>query len=283
MMSEKIISVAYQGEPGAYSTIAARKFFTSKIQLIPNESFDLVFKQVEENYSEFAVVPIENSLAGSIHQNYDLLLKHELFIIGELKLRIVHYLIANPGVSLANIKKIFSHPQALMQCQSNIASLGDKSIIPTYDTAGSVKKIKEEKIMDGGAIASNLAAEIYKMKILKNELQDSPENYTRFLLLSKKERIKNDSDKTSIVFSIKNSPGALFRSISVFALRDIDLYKIESRPLHGKPWEYFFYIDFAGTLSDIKCRQAISDLQELTSYLKVLGSYQRDLNYLSKS
>ena len=121
------------------------------------------------------------------------------------------------------------------------------------------------------------------MKILKNELQDSPENYTRFLLLSKKERIKNDSDKTSIVFSIKNSPGALFRSISVFALRDIDLYKIESRPLHGKPWEYFFYIDFAGTLSDIKCRQAISDLQELTSYLKVLGSYQRDLNYLSKS
>ena len=277
MVAKKHITVAYQGEPGAYSTIAAQKFFTSKIQLIPNESFDLVFKLVEENYAEFAVVPIENSLAGSIHQNYDLLLNHKLFIVGELKLRIVHYLIANPGVRLANVTKIFSHPQALMQCQSTIASLGNRSIIPTYDTAGSVKRIKEEKIMDGAAIASDLAAEIYKMKILKNELQDSPENYTRFLLLSKKEEIKKNSDKTSIVFSIDNTPGALFRSIRVFALRNIDLYKIESRPLHGKPWEYFFYIDFAGDLSDVKCKQAISDLEALTSYLKILGSYQRDL------
>ena len=283
MDSRRIKKVAFQGEAGAYSAIAACKFFKSNIQLIPNESFDLVFRSVEKNSAEFGVIPIENSLAGSIHQNYDLLLKHDLLIVGESKLRIVHHLIANPGVKLSNINKIFSHPQALMQCQSNIETLGKKSVIPTYDTAGSVKKIKEERIMDGAAIASDLAAEIYEMNILRNELQDSSANYTRFLLLSKKEQEKTNPDKTSIVFSIKDSPGALFRAISVFALRDIDLYKIESRPLHSKPWEYFFYIDFASSLTDSKCSQAISQLKGITSYLKILGSYKRDFNKTSKS
>ncbi|MCY3488327.1 MAG: hypothetical protein OXH34_07785 [Bacteroidetes bacterium] len=149
--------VAYQGEPGAYSEIASRSFFPLAGSLVPCETFDLVFQRVQREEATFGVIPIENSLAGSIHQNYDLLLRHRLTIIGELKLRILHHLIANPGVGLSQVRRIFSHPQALMQCRRNIARLGKLEIIPTYDTAGSVKQIKEEKILDGAAIASDLA------------------------------------------------------------------------------------------------------------------------------
>lgn len=163
-----------------------------------------------------------------------------------------------------------------MQCRRNTARLGKVEIIPTYDTAGSVKKIKEEKIIDGAAIASDLAARLYRMTILRESLQDDFANFTRFLLLAKGRRQVPNANKTSIVFSIENLPGALFRSMSVFALRDIDLYKIESRPLHGKPWEYLFYIDFAGSLEDTECRKAMSHLREMAGYLKILGSYPRD-------
>lgn len=268
--------VAFQGERGAYSEIAARAFFGSKIELLPSETFDLVFEKVEANTANFGVIPIENSLAGSIHQNYDLLLKHHLRITGELNLLISHNLIANSRSSLSSIRKIFSHPQALMQCQNNIAKLKGVEIIPTYDTAGSVKKIKDEKILDGAAIASELAARIYGMKMLKQRIQDNPENFTRFLILAKTGRLPENANKTSIVYSVKNLPGALFRSLSVFALRDIDLYKIESRPLHGKPWEYFFYVDFAGRAEETNCRNALKHLAEIATFMKVLGSYKRD-------
>lgn len=268
--------VAFQGERGAYSEIAARSFFGDRLRLQPCESFGSVFKNVEAGRVDFGVLPIENSLAGSIHQNYDLLLKHRLQIVGELNLRVVHNLIANPGATVASIRTILSHPQALMQCQNHTARLRSAKIIPAYDTAGSVKKIKEEKLLDAAAIASDLAAKIYRMKILKRQIQDNPENFTRFLILQRKAAPPRDADKTSIVFSVKNVPGALFRSLSVFALRDIDLYKIESRPLHGKPWEYFFYIDFAGSLRDRNCRNALSHLDEIATFMKVLGSYQRD-------
>jgi prephenate dehydratase len=267
--------VAFQGERGAYSEIAARTFFGEGIELRPCLTFDLVFQTVEERVAPYAVIPIENSLAGSIHQNYDLLLKHRLQIIGELNVRIVHHLIANPRATLTTIRRIFSHPQALMQCQRNLAKLKRVEIVPTYDTAGSVKKIKQEKIFDGAAIASELAAKIYGMKILKRQVEDNPENYTRFLVLSKRAKTSEGADKTSIVFSVRNVPGALFRSLSVFALRDIDLYKIESRPLHGKPWEYFFYIDFAGSLVDKNCKNAVDHLAEIATFIKILGSYRK--------
>ena len=270
--------VAFQGETGAYSEIAARRFFGRETRLLPCESFELVFKSVQSGVVGFGVVPIENSLAGSIHQNYDLLLKHRLHIVGELNLRVVHNLIANAGVALADIQRIYSHPQALMQCQNTTARLKGTKIIPAYDTAGSVKKIKEEKLLDAAAIASDLAAEIYGMKILKRKIQDNPENFTRFLILKKTTVPPSDANKTSIVFSVRNLPGALFRSLSVFALRDIDLYKIESRPLHGKPWEYFFYIDFAGSVKDRNCRNAMTHLGETASFLKFLGSYRRDVS-----
>ena len=268
--------VAFQGERGAYSEMAARRFFGERIALCPCESFDLVFKRVESGRVDSGVIPIENSLAGSIHQNYDLLLKHRLHIVGELNLRVVHNLIANPGATLASIRTIFSHPQALMQCQNSTAKLRNVKIEPAYDTAGSVKRIKEEKLLDAAAIASDLAAKIYGMKILKRQVQDDPENFTRFLVLKKKTVSPANANKTSIVFSIKNVPGALFRSLSVFALRDIDLYKIESRPLHGKPWEYLFYVDFAGSLNDRNGRNAVAQLREIASFMKILGSYPRD-------
>ncbi len=268
--------IAYQGEPGAYSEIASRRFFPSVRRLVPCETFDLVFQRVQREEATLGVVPIENSLAGSIHRNYDLLLRRRLTIIGELKLRILHHLIANPGVGLSQIRRVFSHPQALMQCRRNTARLGRLEIIPTYDTAGSVKKIKEERILDGAAIASDLAARLYGMTILRENLQDDFANFTRFLLLAKGRHKVPNANKTSIVYSIRNVPGALFRSMSVFALRDIDLYKIESRPLLGKPWEYLFYVDFAGSLEDRRCKRAMAHLRELAGYVKILGSYPRD-------
>jgi prephenate dehydratase len=274
------LRVAFQGERGAYSEIAARAFFGENIRLLPCESFDLVFKKVESRKVESGVVPIENSLAGSIHQNYDLLLKHRLQIVGELNLPVVHNLIANPGARLSSIRKILSHPQALMQCQNNTAKLRGVKIVPAYDTAGSVKKIKEEKLLDAAAIASELAARIYGMEILRRKIQDNPENFTRFIILRRKAPPPSGANKTSIVFSVKNIPGALFRSLSVFALRDVDLYKIESRPLHGKPWEYFFYIDFAGSITDRNCRNALAHLEEIATFMKVLGSYRRDARKL---
>lgn len=280
MPRSKPLQVAFQGERGAYSEIAARTLFGDTIGLLPCESFDLVFKRVESRQVDAGVLPIENSLAGSIHQNYDLMLKHRLQIVGELNLRIVHNLIANPGATLASIRTILSHPQALMQCQNNTARLKGVRIVPSYDTAGSVKKIKEENLHEAAAIASGLAAKIYGMKILKRGIQDNPENFTRFLVLRRKSTLPSRANKTSLVFSVRNLPGALFRSLSVFALRDIDLYKIESRPLHGKPWEYFFYIDFAGSRNDRNCRKALEHLEEIASFMKILGSYPRDARKL---
>jgi prephenate dehydratase len=268
--------VAFQGERGAYSEIAARTFFGDNIELLPCATFDLVFGKVERGTVGFGTIPIENSLAGSIHQNYDLLLKYRLQIIGELNVRVSHNLVAHPGATLSHIRRVFSHPQALMQCQSSIAKFKRVEVIPAYDTAGSVKKIKEEKILDGAAIASELAARVYGMKILKRKLQDNPENFTRFLVLAKKTKPPRNANKTSIVYSVKNVPGALFRSLSVFALRDIDLYKIESRPLHGKPWEYFFYIDFAGSVRERNCKNALEHLAEIATFMRILGSYPRD-------
>ncbi len=270
----RIKRVAFQGERGAYSEAAAVSFCGADTQPIPCASFDLVFEEVEAGRSDYGVVPIENSLAGSIHRNYDLLLRHQLYIVGEVNLRIEHNLIANPGVKLEDVKRVYSHPQALDQCERFLTKFGLEKV-PTYDTAGSVKLIKEGKIMDGAAVASRWAAEIYKMEILRQSLEDEAENYTRFLVLSQEEVIPQELSKTSIVFSVDNVPGVLFKCLSVFALRDIDLTKIESRPLRGKPWEYLFYLDFAGSLQEKRCRNAVNHLQEITTFFRCFGSYPR--------
>lgn len=269
------MKIAFQGEPGAYSEAAIYEVYGSSVEVIPCESFENVFEAVNSGTADFGMVPIENSLAGSIHQNYDLLLENNLSIIGEHYLRIKHCLITNQGVNIEDVKKIISHPQGLAQCRNFIKSLKDVKTEPVFDTAGSVKIIKELNSLIVAAIASRQAAEKYNMKVLLEGIEDNPENFTRFLIISKQAKVPSGDSKTSIVFTLKNEPGALFKAMSVFALRDLDLTKIESRPLVGKLWEYLFYIDFAGSISDEKVRHALENLQEYAQSYRLLGSYSR--------
>ena len=267
------MKVAFQGEPGAYSEQAVFNYY-GEVETLPCESFDVMFDSVASGKSDFALAPIENSLAGSIHQNYDLLLRHDLHIVGEYLLRVQHCLIALPGVKKEDIKKAISHPQALGQCAGYLRSHGIKAE-QVYDTAGSVKMLKESGARDVAAIASRRAAEIYEMQILEEGIEDNPENYTRFLAVGREAVIPDGEAKTSIVFTLKNMPGALFKALSVFALRDIDLTKIESRPLQGKPWEYLFYIDFIGSAGNEVSKRALDHLGEYAMTFRVLGSYPR--------
>ena len=266
--------VAFQGEVGSYSEGAAFQFFGSSITTNPYESLEGVFKAVEQDKVEFGIVPVENSLEGSISQSYDLLLESNLKVCGETELRVVHCLIANPETRLDSIKRVYSHPQALAQCKTFLKHLGCE-LIPTYDTAGSVKMIKERGITDGGAIASARAAEIYGMKAITSEIEDNPNNFTRFFILSKEDSPPSGNDKTSIVFSVKHRPKALYDFIKEFADRDINLTKIESRPTRQKPWEYNFYLDFDGHRENKAPRELLQSLEKTSLFLKILGSYPK--------
>jgi len=275
-MSDQGLRVAFQGERGAYGEAAAVAFFGDEVEPLPHSEFEKVFEAVSNGAADRGILPVENTLFGSIHRNYDLLLSYELSIIGEIQIPIAHQLIALPGVTLADVKKIYSQPPALGQCMRTIEQiLPGVEMVATYDTAGGVKMIKEENITDGAGLASKRAAEIYEMNILKPDMQDDPENYTRFVVVAREPIAPAGQAKTSIVFSIESVPGALFKCLAVFALRDIDLTKMESRPLRGKRWEYFFYIDFAGSQHEERCRNALNHLDEITTYLRVLGSYPR--------
>lgn len=267
------MKVAYQGEPGAYSEEAGYEYFDSP-DMIPQKSFDDVFAIVSSGRCDSGLIPIENSLAGSIHLNYDLLLRHELFIVGEFYLPVRHCLIGFPDAALPDIKRVISHPQALGQCADHLRELGVDTE-PVFDTAGSVKILKSSAERTTAAIASKRAADLYKMRVLKESFEDNPENYTRFLEI-KLNPVKPDSKaKTSIVFTLKNQPGALYDALGVFASHDIDLTKIESRPLAGKPWEYLFYMDFITTRGKESAQQALDDLREFALMLRILGTYPR--------
>ena len=271
-------TVAYQGEPGAFSEQAAFDHFGSDAKPQPCATFDDVFSAVTGGASDYGVVPVENSLAGSIHRNYDLLMRHDLHIIGEVILRINHNLIALPGVQVTDIHRVYSHWQALDQCEHSLTRLlPGVERIQVYDTAGSVKMLAEEGRRDTAAIASKRAAELYNLPILREAIEDDATNYTRFAVLSRQpaEIAPGTVCKTSIVFAMRNAPGSLFRAMAVFALRDIDLTKIESRPLQGSPWEYLFYLDFGGYVHDDVCQRAMNHLSEQTTILRVLGSYPR--------
>jgi len=266
--------VAFQGEVGAYSEEAAFQFFGSSIITNPRESLDDVFKVVEQDEVQFGIVPVENSLEGSISRVYDLLLDSSLKVCGEIELRVSHCLIASPEARLDLIKRVYSHPQALAQCKTFLKHLGCE-LTPTYDTAGSVKMIKEKGITDGGAIASARAAEIYEMKIIASEIEDAPNNFTRFFILSKEDSPPSGNDKTSIVFSVKHRPRALSEFLKEFAARNINLTKIESRPTRQKPWEYNFYLDFEGHREDKAPREVLENLDRTSLFLKILGSYPK--------
>ncbi len=276
------LPVAFQGEPGAYSEAALLEHFGPQTPTLPCPSFDDVFAAVETERAASGLIAIENSVAGSIHHNYDLLIQHKLWITGEQYLRVQHCLIANPGVKMTDLRRVISHPQALAQCDGYLHA---HHLPPEvfYDTAGSVKYLKEivaqgkhVEAAETAAIASRRAAEVYDMQILDEGIEDSPANFTRFLVIERQPAPMPDETseyKTTIVFTLHNEPGSLFKALSVFALRDIDLTKIESRPLVGQLWEYLFYVDFRGAHTDPKVTRALSHLEEYANMLRVLGSY----------
>lgn len=269
------MKIAFQGETGAFSEEAVWALFPAAMP-VPTPSFEEVFESVVTGRVERAMVPIENSLFGSVHVNYDLLREHAVQIVGELKLRIRHNLMAVPGTTLATIRRVHSHPQALGQCQTFLREqLPHAEAVPAYDTAGSAKMIAEAGATDVAAIAGERAATEYSLDILAAGIESNHQNYTRFLVLAPDQEVVDvEAEKTSIVFALReNVPGALFKSLAVFALRDLDLFKVESRPLIGSPGQYLFYLDFEGGFADEPVQRALDHLSEITGWVKVLGSY----------
>lgn len=266
-------TVYFQGEQGSFSEQAAQKIFGRNVDAVPRPVFADVFRSVEQSRNTFGIVPIENSVFGSIHQNYDLLLKHHLFIVGETQLRIELNLAALPGTKLKDIKQIYSQPQALGQCEKFLGSLKNVKVIAFHDTAAAARMIREERRKDSAAIASEAAIRHHRLRILQRNVESDHENYTRFLVLAQKPIPIKGRAKTSLAFAVKDTPGALFKALAVFTLRDINLLKIESRPFIGKPWQYLFYVDIDGDLHDEKIQRALHHLQEVCSFVRVFGSY----------
>lgn len=276
-MPKKHFAVAFQGEPGAFSHAAAQKLLGETASILPCASFTNVFEVLKEGRAAAAVLPIENTLHGSIHENYDHLLQCDFGIQGETSVRISHQLITMPDVGLREVRRVFSHPVALNQCRSFFARYKHIEPVPFYDTAGSVKMLAEQRPKAAAAIASETAAVIYGGVIRKRNIEDDRRNFTRFFLLSKQTpRLRGATGawKTSVLFSMPNRPGGLFKALACFALRDVSLTKIESRPLRGKPWEYLFYLDLLGSVGDAPVKNALANLAELADFTKVLGSYR---------
>jgi chorismate mutase/prephenate dehydratase len=268
------VKVAFQGERGAYSESAVYAFFGKKAEVKPCRDFKDVFESVKKQETQFGVVPIENSLEGSVNQTYDLFLKYDLKVCGEVIVKIDHCLIANPSTRLEAVKTVYSHPQALAQCRNFLEQLG-RELIPTYDTAGSVKMLKEKGLKDAAAVASERAAELYGMKVLARDIADNPENYTRFFVMSKEDSPVTGKDKTSIIFSAAHKPSSLYHALGEFASRNINLTKIESRPTKQTAWEYNFYLDFEGHRSEERCAAALKALEKYATFIKILGSYPK--------
>uniref|UniRef100_A0A453IBR8 Arogenate dehydratase n=2 Tax=Aegilops tauschii subsp. strangulata TaxID=200361 RepID=A0A453IBR8_AEGTS len=288
------LKVAYQGFPGAYSESAAKKAYPH-CQTVPCEHFDTAFQAVENCTVDRAVLPLENTLGGSIHRNYDLLLRHELHIVGDVRLAVRHCLLANRGVKIGDLRSVMSHPQALAQCEHTLTELGIEQRQAVDDTAGAAKLVTEQMLQDTGAVASSLAAELYGLDILAENIQDEKENVTRFMMLAR-EPIVPQVDKpfkTSIVFPLEDwKPAQLLKALAVFALRDINLTKIESRPHKKRPFRvaddtfstpvkyfnYLFYVDLEASMADPKTRKALGNLEEFAPFVRVLGSYPTDVS-----
>lgn len=266
--------IAFQGVSGAYSEVAAQRAWPGA-ETVACPQFEDVFAAVAAGHTSHGLLPIENSTGGSIHRNYDLLLEHELPIVAETEMQVVHHLVALPGTEMAQIRRVCSHPQALAQCEKFLRGLPDVEIVATYDTAGSALALREQGLVDTAAVASARAAEIFGLQILHSAIQDYRDNITRFLLIARDPQPLGVPDKTSVAFALPNAPGALFKALSVFALRDIDLTKLESRPMRGRPWEYLFYVDLGAGPTDVRCGRAIGHLAESARWIKTLGSYAR--------
>lgn len=283
------VRVAYQGVSGAYSESAAEKAYPN-CEAVPCDQFDTAFQALEHWVVDRAVLPIENSLGGSIHRNYDLLLRHRLHIVGEVQLAIRHCLLANHGVRKEDLTRVLSHPQALSQCEHTLTKLGVVREA-VDDTAGAAQFVSLHKLRDTGAVASSSAARIYNLNVLAQDIQDDSDNITRFLMLAREPIIPGTSRpfKTSIVFSLEEGPGMLFKALAVFAMRNINLTKIESRPQRRQPlrpndgnngryFDYLFYVDFEASMADPNSQNALGHLKEFATLLRVLGSYPMDIS-----
>jgi arogenate/prephenate dehydratase len=273
------VKVAFQGIPGAYSEVAAQTMLGRSVQTIPLDSFNHVFDAVRRGKAARGVIPIENSLAGSIHQNYDLLLQNNLHIVGETHLRIEHALMCHPSSRLRDLTQVRSHPQALAQCSMFFERHRQITPVAFYDTAGAARSVIEEQNLKTGAIASTYAARLYGLRILRVNVEDRRNNFTRFLIVAKKPRQPHRTVRTkcSIVFTpVQNQVGILFRILGVFALRDINLLKIESRPDPTSTFEYMFYLDFSGNPADPNVAKALDHLREMVTDFRLLGAYPED-------
>jgi len=264
--------VMFQGIAGAYSEEAIQQFFGPQVTSVPSASFAEMFTAVEEGEAEYAVLPMENSIAGTVNQSYELLMEHDLRIYGEVILRIEHMLLAPPGTTLSEVKTVRSHPQALAQCQRYLI---DQGLIPqtTIDTAASARDLAASPEKGVAVIASQLSAKLYGLEILARNIEDFPFNYTRFFVLSLEEAPRAQRSKTSLVFTTLHQPGALYACIGELSRRGINLTKIESRPRLNRPWQYLFYLDFVGYYKDPECEAAILGLLHSSSFVKLLGSY----------
>jgi prephenate dehydratase len=265
---------AYQGMPGAYSEAAVIQRWGGSAGPVPKTYLEDVFDAVEAGEAEAGLVPVENTIEGSITRTYDLLKERSLTVLGETVFRVSHCLIANPGVALGEIRRVYSHPQALGQTRAYLAAHGIEAV-NYYDTAGAVKMIRDGGLRDAGAVASRRAADIYGMTVLAEAIEDNGENYTRFLHIGRGTTHPTGHDRTSLAFTVDNRPGTLIAALHALADRGLNLSKIESRPYPGRPWEYVFFIDFDGHAEDPAAAGAIRDLAGYAGSLKVLGSYPR--------
>jgi prephenate dehydratase len=265
------MKVAIQGERGSFSHEAVLTFL-GKASLVTCSLSADVFDRLQQRSVDAALIPLENSLAGSVAEHYDLMLSRDVHIQQEFRLRIRHNLIAAPGVKLKDVRRVYSHPVALDQCREFFRQHPSATAVPFYDTAGSVKHVIESGLNDAAAIAGKQSATEYGGEILKSGLEDDKQNFTRFVLISRSAKKDKKADKTSVCFSMKNVPGGLFKALSVFALRDISLSKIESRPRRGHPWEYVFYVDILAG-DEEPARKALDHLREISDFVKVLGIY----------
>ncbi len=264
--------IAFQGETGAFGEAAALRV-NGEARRLGCRTFEEVFDVVEKGPATHGVVPVENAIAGTIHRNYDLLLEHELSIVGEVEVPVVHDLLALPGTAVGQVRRVYSHPQALAQCERFLRTLEGVELVATSNTAGAAKLVADERLADAAALASRRAGEAFGLAPLARGVQDFEDNVTRFLVIGRRPLPDRVNDKTTIVFSLRNEPGALFKALGVFALRNVDLTKLESRPFKGRPWEYLFYADLAAARDELPCARALQHLAELAPTLRVLGSY----------
>ncbi len=263
----------FLGEMGTFSHRACTQYFGDKVTPVAISSFKDIFEAIKNGENDFGVIPLENSLAGSIHENYDLLMEYDFKIIGEITLRIMHHLVGHPGAKLEDVRRVLSHPQVFQQCRQFLDAHPQWELVPAKDTATAVKRIKEGGDRSDAAIAGQDAAQIYGMEVIEEGIETNPRNYTRFVVIGTESLQNGPRRKSSLIYSAGNRPGALYETLKIFAEKGINLVKLESRPIHGKPWEYMFYVDLEADVLDESFQPVLAALKENTDYLRILGSY----------